>query len=182
MKFLCSSLFNLLFFNTMWLLCVLGRNELLWLSVPLLAGYASLLLAAGKMQITQLLLPALGGLTVDSVMVISGLLEFNSQQFLPLWLVLLWLNFSITLGLALQWLKKHFWICAVAGAVAFPLNYSIGEQLNAVSYSAPYPLVISLMAAVWAIGLPGLYQLRLFALHMYSRPGTAPSQSRMELP
>ena len=182
MTFLCSKLFNLVFFNAMWLLCVLGRNELLWLSVPLLAAYASLLLVAGKLQITQLLLPALVGLTVDSVMVIGGLLEFNSQQLLPLWLVMLWLNFSITLALALQWLGRHFWLSAVAGAVAFPLNYSIGEQFNAVTYSAPYPLVISVMAAVWAIGLPGLYQLRAFAIHKYLPPGTAPSQSRMELP
>lgn len=158
----------------MWLLCVLGRDEFLWLSASLLAVYAGLLLRAGKARLVQILIPVIIGLTVDSAMVIGGLLDFNSELKIPAWLILLWVNFSITLGLALQWLEKYFWPCAFAGAIAFPLNYSVGEQLGAVTYTAPYPLVLTVMAAIWAVGLPLLYQARTLALYRREFSETKP--------
>jgi len=182
MKLLFSTPFNLVFFNTMWLLCVIGRDQLLWLSAPLFITYAFLLLGAGKIQVAQLLIPATIGLLADSAMVLGGLLDFNSQLLLPLWLVLLWINFSITLSLALEWLEKHFWLCALAGAIAFPLNYSIGEQLGAVTYTAPYPLVLTLMAAAWAIGLPLLYRVRTFDQRSSKPFGTNSAQPEIESP
>ena len=182
MKLLCSTPFNLVFFNTMWLLCVVGRDDLLWLSIPLLMAYAGVLLGAGKIQPAQLLLPVVIGLAADSAMVVGGLLDFDSQLTLPIWLVLLWVNFSITLGLALQWLEKHFWLCALAGAIAFPLNYSIGEQFGAVTYTAPYAMVLTVMAAAWAVGLPLLFQVRKSALRTDNLRRSESAQPEVELP
>jgi len=180
MKFLNSIGFNLVFFNTLWLACVIGRDDFLWLSAPLLVIYAGLLLKAGKIQFVQLLIPATIGLAVDGAMVIGGLLTFDSALLLPLWLMLLWVNFSITLGLALRWLERHFWLCSLAGAIAFPLNYSVGEQLGAVTYTAPYPLVITLMASIWAIGLPLLYRVRNDLPRKL--PGVQSVRTEMQLP
>ena len=159
MALLQSSAFNLVFFNLLWLTCVLGRNELLWLSAPAILVYAGFLLATGTLRASSLIAPALVGLTIDLALVSGGILDFNPHTLLPAWMILLWLLFATTLNLSLGWLRRYFWITALAGGFAFPLNYRIGAELGAVSFSAPTPLVLALLASVWMVGLPLLVRL-----------------------
>jgi|GEM_PF-114014 len=158
MQFLLSKTFNFLFFNGMWLLCVLGRENWLWLSVTLILSYSWLLLARTSLSKTQLLLPALFGIGIDSFMLMSGMFEFTSP-FLPLWLIMLWLVFASTLQQSLRWLGNRVMLTAILGAIAFPLNYSVGEKLGAVTFSAPYSQVIAVMASIWLLGLPLLFAI-----------------------
>ncbi len=160
MAFVQSAAFNLLVFNVTWLLCVVGRENWLWLSTSLLLGYTALLLYSRRVSATVLLPTVLIGCSVDAVLQFFGLMAFTTPHLFPIWLSLLWLNFAIAMNLSLRWLEQCFWCAAIGGSIAFPLNYAVGERLGAVAFTAPYPLVLGTLAALWAFGLPLLYQVR----------------------
>lgn len=157
MGLLRSNIFNLIFFNLLWLILVLGRNEFLWFSAPLVLAYAGVLVATGTIRPAALLVPALLGLIIDALLVSAGLFDFSPHELLPAWMAVLWLLFASTLSLSLRWLAAHFWVTALAGGLAFPLNYRLGEALGAVSFAAPTPLVLATLAAIWMVGLPLLF-------------------------
>jgi hypothetical protein len=160
MKILLSRSFNLVAFNLMWLGCVLGREQLLWLVAPLVLSYLLLLLANSVLQLHQLLLPAALGVAVDLSLTLLGFFSFaDATLFLPAWLFLLWLAFSSTLNLSLSVFQNKLWLTAVAGALAFPFNYGVGQRLGAVQFPRSDSLTLLLLAVIWAVLLPLLFKL-----------------------
>jgi hypothetical protein len=150
--------FNLLAFNLMWLGCVLGREQLLWLVAPLVIAYSALLIGSGRVNVYQLAIPALLGVSADTLLTVVGIFQFNNTiLFIPLWLSVLWLAFATTLTQSLQWLGKHKLVAAAIGAVAVPFNYAVGERLGAVSFPGDYLFTMLVLGALWALLLPLLF-------------------------
>ncbi|MDD9890644.1 MAG: DUF2878 domain-containing protein [Gammaproteobacteria bacterium] len=149
---------NLIVFNLMWIGLVLGRESFLFITVPVVIGYVTFLITSGRIKAYQLLVPAGIGISVDSLLTIFGIFSFANSNFLiPLWLIMLWLAFSTTLTHSLSFLSKHWFIAAIAGGVAFPFNYAVGERLGAVTFDAPFILTMLVIGIVWLFLLPVLY-------------------------
>mgnify|MGYP003700471217 CR=1 FL=1 len=160
MKLLLSKPFNLVAFNLMWLGCVLGREQLLWLVAPLVLAYLTLLVANGILLMQQLFLPAAIGITVDLVLTLLGFFAFDtSAVLLPAWLIVLWLAFSSTLNLSLSVFQSKISLAVVAGAVAFPVNYAVGQRLGAVEFPQSDSITLLILALIWAALLPLLFRV-----------------------
>ncbi len=160
MRLVLSKPFNLLAFNFIWLACVIGRDELNWLVLPLVAAYVAILSYADRLEPLQLLAPCAIGIGIDCVLTWFGIFAFETGvMILPLWLMTLWLAFSSTLSRSLAIIGRHWWLASLAGASAFPFNYAVGERLGAVTFTESYPLTLTLLSVIWAVSLPLLFHL-----------------------
>ena len=70
----------------------------------------------------------------------------------PLWIVVMWLLFAMTLNHSLSWLKRRYVLSFVFGALGGPLAYVAGEKLGAVEITSDLSLVI--LAISWAMITP----------------------------
>jgi len=160
MRVLLSKPFNLIAFNLMWLGCVLGRNDWILLLAPVVFGYATLLLLTRTIQPHQLLIPVSAGLSVDALMTITRLFQFaDAPLLLPAWLVVLWVAFSTTLTLSLEVVGRNKWLASLAGAIAIPFNYAVGERLGAVSFGDTPLVTLVALGVTWMLLLPVLFYL-----------------------
>ncbi len=113
-------------------------------------------------------------LKVVAVAVVLGLiidtlfLQFNVFKFAdsfpvegisPLWIILLWVGFALTVNHSMQWLNKHPLLPALAGAIFAPLSYLAGLRLGAVEYHIDPLLVSAFISVPWALALTILYTI-----------------------
>ena len=168
---LSSARFNFVAFNLLWLGLVLGREDLLWLTAPLVFAYTGFLLYRKTIKPWQLIIPAALGLSIDLVVIATGLLRFNSPFLIPLWLPLLWLSFSTALALSIRFIADSRALSAIGGALGFPFAYWAGLQLNAVVFSQSLVFVLLFLAAIWAHALPLITGITRYYIN--TRYGTA---------
>lgn len=157
-QWILSKPFNLVAFNLMWLGCVVGREQWFILVAPLVLAYAALLLSESEIKPFQLLFPIGIGISIDSTLSLLGIFEFESDSMIaPFWLMILWVAFATALVKSLAIFGRNKLLAAVLGAIAFPLNYSVGERLGAVSFAEGYLTALVVLSVIWAICLPLLY-------------------------
>jgi len=154
---LTSKAANLAIFNVIWASCVFGRYEFVIVSLPLTLAYVSFLVAMGTVRLQQIATVAAIGIGVDCALTLGGLFQFPDSAFFPLWLVVLWIGFSTTLPLSLSPIGRRKWLAALAGAIAGPFNYAVGERIGAVAFPQSLTATIVAMAAVWVLLLPLLF-------------------------
>ena len=156
-----SKWLNIVLFNLFWIGCVVGSYQLIWLVTPLVLTYCLLLVIFTQINLAQLIVPALLGILVDSLLTLTGVFEFepNTLMPLPLWLMVLWFVFVSTLPLSLAFLKQYKILTVLAGATGFPLSYATGEHLGSVAFGVEYFAALVFLSLIWAIGLPLLVYL-----------------------
>ena len=158
MKLLISKPFNLIAFNIVWFGCVIGRNDLSWFCAPLILGYATLLVCQKEVKFNLIAFPVCIGISIDSILTALGIFQFEETMLLvPLWLVFLWIAFSTTLCHSLLFIGRNKLAVVTTGAIALPLNYTIGERLGAVVFDGSYVMTTIVMSVTWAICLPLLF-------------------------
>jgi hypothetical protein len=159
-KVLKTKLFNVAAFNGLWLSCVVGQNDFMWITAPLLLAYLGFLISNAMMSLSGILVPASIGIVADISLTLTGVFQFQDAALvIPIWLIVLWLGFASTLSQSLSIFGKKKWIAAVAGAVSFPLNYGVGEKLGAVAFGETYLTSMLIMALLWAVLLPLCFYL-----------------------
>ena len=157
-KIVTSKFLNIIVFNLLWLGLVLGRESLIYLTLPSLLIYLACLLRIGDLKVHQILIPAAIGITIDSSLTFFGIFIFpESSLIIPFWLIILWINFSTTLTLSLSFIGKNKLIAFGLGATALPFNYTVGERLGAVTFGDPYLFSILVLALVWSVSFPILF-------------------------
>lgn len=155
-----SKFLNIIIFNLLWAGLVLGRDSLIYLTLPCLLIYLACLLRIGDLKLHQILLPALIGITIDSSLTFFGIFIFpDSSLIVPFWLIVLWVNFSTTLNLSLSFIGKNKLVAFGLGATALPFNYTVGERLGAVAFGEPYLFSILILVLVWSVSFPILFMV-----------------------
>ena len=158
MKYLASKPFNLIANNLIWIGCVIGREQTIWLVGPAVIAYVAILMQARTVKLHQIAIPAIIGIGLDASLTLSGLYQFeNASLILPLWLIVLWIAFSTTLTSSLHLFGKNKFIAAAVGSIGIPINYLVGERLGAVVFGESHLLTIVILCILWAICLPLLY-------------------------
>ena len=153
-----SKFLNIIVFNLLWIGLVLGRDTLIHITLPSLLIYLACLLRIGDLKLHQILFPALIGITIDSSLTFFGVFVFTeSSLIVPLWLIVLWINFSTTLNLSLSFIGKNKLVAFGLGATALPFNYTVGERLGAVTFGEPYLFSILILVLVWSVSFPILF-------------------------
>lgn len=158
-----SPLLNLVGFQAGWLACVLGAaHGLPWVGPVVVATLFAVHLAVRPNPLAEVRLggaAAMLGLAADLLLVSSGAIDFPAHARqgwpLPLWMPALWLNFAMTLGSSLGWLRGRYAAAASLGAVGGPVSYYAGARLGAITV-AP--------GGLWAIALEWLLATPLLVL------------------
>ncbi|PPA30246.1 DUF2878 domain-containing protein [Aeromonas jandaei] len=142
---------HLLGFNLYWLLAVMWQQP-----GPLLAMLLLHFLFSPSRRRDWRLLPiAVAGCLLDVLLWLLGLFRFPAG--FPLWLVLLWLGFALTLAHGMRWLLRlPRWQQALFGMVGGTSSYVAGAAMGAVHLPWGIGISAALLAVIWMWWLPVL--------------------------
>lgn len=156
---------NFAAFQGAWFACVLGAARGWWWAAPA-AALVALALHLGlsqsrRAEMGMVVLVALLGLAVDTVLVMSGVVRLRHESFALsttiVWFASLWVCFATTLNSSLSWLTRlRRWrtsAAALFGGVGGPLAYLAGQRLGAIVLTRG-GLSIVILAVEWAIVTP----------------------------
>ncbi|MBA0169164.1 MULTISPECIES: DUF2878 domain-containing protein [Pectobacterium] len=135
-------------FDLYWTLVVLFRERglFLWLALAILAC----LMLSPAHRLYALLLAAAGS-GLDALWVWAGLIDFNGDVMLPLWMVALWLMFATVWTELTRTTTLPVWLLTLMATFGGPVAYIIGERLGAMTLLKPDVIVVSWMASGWLI-------------------------------
>ncbi|SHM55568.1 DUF2878 domain-containing protein [Phytopseudomonas punonensis] len=148
---------NALLFICGWLACLLGGGPWLWVVAVVLLVH---LLHIGSWQREGKLLMSvfLFGSAVDSFLLQLGVFDFGEpRQLVPLNQALTWLLLGTTLCHCLAWTARPLWRASLIGAGFALLSYGASTWLNVMSLPYGNTATLTLLAAIWAAGLPVLH-------------------------
>lgn len=133
-------------FDVYWLMVVLFRERCLtlWLALAILAC----ILLPSSHRLYALLLAAIGS-GLDAILALTGLIRFNSEALLPLWMVALWLMFAVVWTRLTCTTTLPIWMLVLLATCGGPMAYWLGERLGAITFLQPTLIVVSLMAIGW---------------------------------
>ncbi len=171
-----KKLVNFILFQIGWLACVMSAaaGEPLYglLAVVFILIYHFSTTAARTNEIILLVTALLVGTVWDSLLVVTGLLDYDSGVYMtgmaPYWITAMWALFAITLNHCMHWLQGRWVLATLLGAIFGPLAYYAGNNLGAVD-------VINLngylaLAIGWSVLLPlQLYFARFLARNIANR-------------
>ena len=84
-------------------------------------------------EFRRLLPVAMAGITVDVVLTLTGVFDFDTATIVPLWLIVLWWVFAAAIYRSFAKIGQSLWLAAALGGIAVPFNYMVGAGLGAVS-------------------------------------------------
>lgn len=147
-------------FQLGWLACVWGAGRgHYWLgpsaAAVLLSAHALTRREPGS-ELRRLAAVAAFGLVLEAAALALGRHAY-AGGFLPAWVAALWLLFAATLDSSLGWLAGKSLLAAGLGAVAGPLSFRAGVGLGAGAYLAAPSGAALVLAALWAVALPGAF-------------------------
>lgn len=159
---------NLSFFKAGWLAAVFTAAYSMPLAGTAIIGVAVLVhLALSKnanAEFRLLAIAALIGLAWESLLVASGLVEYNVASIVPgiapYWIVAMWVLFATTINVGMRWLKKNVYVAAIAGGIGGPMSFLAGSKAGAVTFPDP-TLSLIVIGVGWAVLLPILVQVAM---------------------
>ncbi len=114
-------------FKLSWFALVLLQNTLL---VPVLLFVVWSVWRCHRAERVAWLALAALGIALDSVLQYNGVLSFTSSEWLPLWMLALWLGFSLVVVQVFSAYLQNYWLAALIAAVSGPMAYLGGAALS----------------------------------------------------
>jgi len=154
-----TKLVNYILFQTGWFVCVLGAAA----GYPRAAALAGLFVVLVHLALVRnpvqegllLLLSLLLGICVDAFHIRTGVLSFPIGSIHPAlpppWILVLWLQFAMTLHYSLGWLAGRSILGAFLGGVSGPLAYWAGVRLGAAQFDEDLFRCLLQIGLSWAI-------------------------------
>ena len=146
---------QLVLFQSLWLISVIGQNDWLLIAATLLGLH--LFFTPGLKQDLRIIPLALIGIAIDAALTFIGVFSFST---FPYWLIFLWLGFVLSLGHSLEWLKKiPVSVLIPLGAIMGSASYLSGWKLDAVYLPMGVASTAIVLALVWSFLLPLMLKL-----------------------
>lgn len=149
---------NFILFQFLWFWCVLAPA---WWDVAIgiivIAAHLRYIGAPGEWRLLAVV--AVCGAAMDSGLAAAGLLRFAPESAIaPLWLVVLWLNFAMTLSHCMQWLARRRLLSAIFGALfAPPAYWGAAAISDKAEITVSFPLFAAAHAPLWAAFMPAAF-------------------------
>lgn len=159
---------NAVLFQLTWIAAVAGAGHgLWWPGLVMLAVFATWQLRDRETRGADLRLLAWAlpiGLLVDTLWVQSGMLSFATplpwSGLAPVWIVVLWAGFTLTLNHSLRALKSRPLMAAVLGLLGGPLAYWIASSAwGAAEIHWPLWQALLALGIAWGVLTPFLCRL-----------------------
>ena len=155
-----SKIINFIFFQLVWFICILGaainETHAAVATSLIIILFHFYLTKDKKTELKIVLLASIIGFLFDGFLLKNEMVLYADHgwpySITPLWIIVLWMGFAITLNSSLGWLKKKIKLSALFGAIGGPLAYLAGEKLEAVSILSPDAIIV--IAIGWAITTP----------------------------
>ena len=171
---------NIILYQAAWIIAVLGAARGDWWAGPAaVAAFAVVQLWLSpqpRADLYLMVVAAAVGFVIDSGFAQSGALRYAASEqwtFAPIWIVALWINFSLTLNHSLSYLKLHLALASLLGAIGAPLAYwGAAKGWNAIAFEGSPMKTLITLAVVWAVATP---LLCLVARRFTERENHAPS-------
>ncbi len=163
-----KTLLNAMLYQLTWLAAVGGAGHGYWWSGALmLLIFAAIQLPQSATRIADiqlLLIAAVVGFAIDSSLAVSGVLIYAAAvpwpHLAPLWIVVLWASFSLTMNHSLAFLRPRPVLAALFGGIGGSLAYWAAQRgFGAVSFGGNFLYTLSLLAVIWALVTPLLCTL-----------------------
>ena len=153
---------NFVLFQAGWFIGVLGASYnhtflALTLSIVILLVHFALI-KNRILELKLIIIAGLIGLLFDGALLNFDLIIYNDPGLLylltPIWIVMLWMFFAMTLNHSLAWLRQKIYISILFGALGGPLAYIAGEKLGAITLLSTNSIII--LSIGWAFITPVL--------------------------
>ena len=164
-----ATLANLLGYQGVWLVAALAaRAGLPWPGPVAATVYVGATLAASNARRTDvaLLLAAVAcGVVLDGALAAAGVLRYAAgdpslpRGGAPVWILMLWCAFALTLTRSLRWLVTSPARAAAAGIVGGPFAYAAAARRGAVGFRSSGAVGAVILAIGWGAALAGLAAL-----------------------
>ncbi len=143
---------NLILFQASWFSAAFYTTGAAWIIAGLLMLH--FLLTPTPRADLKLLPLVLPGICVDALHLLAGTYSAGETLF-PIWLILLWSMFVISLNHSLNWLIKSPKVVLVAfGSAGGTASYWAGIQAGALQSTWSTEVVITVLMLAWGILLP----------------------------
>jgi hypothetical protein len=159
---------NLILFQLTWMAAVGGAGSGLWWPGLLMLGLFGIWhLSTTRWLRADLILVAVaasGGFLVDSALLHAGVLSYATpipfSSAAPIWIVVLWIAFALTLNHSMGFLRGRPWLAAAFGLAGGPLAYWVAVKVwNAASFGPSELQSLLVLGIVWAVLTPILMYL-----------------------
>ena len=162
-----NNLINLVFFQVVWFLTVIGAaNGSLWPGCIGLAAFFAVhqwASATAGADFRLAICAVFAGLVCEAAFVRAGLLLYPTATVfvlgVPVWILILWANFALTMNGCLRWLQGKYALAALLGFMGGPLSYFGGIKLGAATVGHSLQLALASIAICYAIVTPLLLYL-----------------------
>jgi Protein of unknown function (DUF2878) len=161
-----SKILNAVGYQAVWFACIYSASRgNAWLGFIASVIFSMIMLAfAGKAKddIRILSIGLCLGACVDSIFASSGLIKYDApwpiEGIAPLWIMALWLSFSLTLNHSMGFLRDNLTLAAAFGLIGGPLAYFGADRLfNVLDFGNNTIGVIFALAIAWAIAIPAIF-------------------------
>lgn len=150
-----KNIINIVVFNAVWLVCVLGGDTLALTAVFVTVLLHMKVISDDFRELYFISAVGVIGLIVEFGFVYFGVLQSPSSSLLPpLWLLSLWPLFATTLNHSTRWFQGRPGVSVLAGGIAGPVTYYTGTRLTSYEVVAPFNLSLIKLAIVWMIVFP----------------------------
>ncbi len=150
---------ELILFNGIWALCVFGQSDyLIWAAIGVLV-LAFMTRATWEKSLVYMLVL---GLLFDSIATLLTIFNFSSSTFvLPVWLLVIWVAFVLTLSSSLAWIwKRSSWQAGLIMATAGCVSYTVALRGEGYYWGFSSMVTSAWLLSVWLVlGLFGHYCL-----------------------
>ncbi len=162
MKPLTLIIFNFLLFQGLWFLAVTqGNSPLLWFFVPaVLLHFLYLARVYGERfswrnELLLIVFTVVLGFGVELLAMALNVWDAAPQPFLPpLFLMLLWVGFAMTLHISFDFLRHKIALTAILGGFFAPISYAAGAHLNTALEFSDAMLSPLIVALLWMLVFP----------------------------
>ncbi|WP_020406965.1 DUF2878 domain-containing protein [Hahella ganghwensis] len=154
---------NAILFQVLWFASVLGAaHQHNWPSLAALAALMAWSIFIGKQIQADLRMAFIGLLiafTVEPVWIGLERVDYQLQpsaSYPPLWIICLWVGFSLCFNHCLRWLKERYFLALWLGLLGAPLSLYSAHGLGALEAPEGWSAILILYCPAWAALTPAL--------------------------
>jgi Protein of unknown function (DUF2878) len=161
-----SKILNAVGYQVVWFACIYSASRgNAWLGFTASVIFSIVMLAFAGRAKDDIRILSIGlclGVCIDSIFASSGLIKYDAawpiEGIAPLWIMALWLSFSLTLNHSMAFLRNNVTLAAAFGLIGGPLAYFGADRLfNVLDFGGDTLTVVLALAVAWAVAIPAIF-------------------------
>jgi hypothetical protein len=163
-----SKIANALGYQAVWFATLFSTYKgHFWLGFLCSLAFALLMFGFGgkaKQDVRIVIIGLILGIATDTLFAASGWIEYaqpwSMMTIAPLWIIALWLSFSLTLNHSMAFLRNNYFLAAAFGFLGGPLAYWCADRVfDVINYGTSTGLVMLGLGICWGTIIPLIFYI-----------------------